>query len=175
MNNIFHATSETYLSIAAANSFKVTHFSKHLREWKFEDVSKLVEFYMTHYKLKGQFGPEHFNVEAMEDHYGRDYVGFTIPYITVVARKDWRQELSDSLLDYLSMQIMVQNFSNWLPNLTFSRGVGARGAGGSSPPRLGGQSPPPPPPPICDIQYYPLTQWNLQIKDNLGPAISPGH
>ena len=86
VNNIFHATSETYLSVAAANSLKVTHFSKHLREWKFEDVSELVEFYMTHYK--GQFGPEHFNVEAMEDHYGRDYVGFTIPYITVVAHKD---------------------------------------------------------------------------------------
>ena len=42
---------------------------------------------MTHF-IKGQLGPEHFNVEAMEDHYGRENVGFTIPYITVVAHKE---------------------------------------------------------------------------------------
>ena len=53
------------------------------------------------------------------------------------------------------------------------RGIGAGGAGGAggdSDWGGGGRAPP-----IFDIQYYPLTQWNLQIKDNLGPATSPGH
>ena len=53
------------------------------------------------------------------------------------------------------------------------RGVGAGGAGGLQPPQYsdwGGRAPP-----IFDIQYYPLTQWNLKIKDNSGPAISLGH
>ena len=86
LNHVHHASSETFLSIAAANNLKVTHFSKHLREWKFENVSKLIEFHMTHYK--GQLGPEHFNVEAMENHYGNGSISFTIPYITVVAYKD---------------------------------------------------------------------------------------
>ena len=44
------------------------------------------------------------------------------------------------------------------------RGVGAGGAGG------GGGAPAPP---IYDIQYYPLTQWNLQIKDNFRGVRDP--
>ena len=91
LNHVHHALSETFLSIAAAkinNRLKVTHFSKHLRELmqKFEDVSKPIEFHMTHYK--GQFGPEHFNLEAIENRYGNGSISFTFPYITVVAHKD---------------------------------------------------------------------------------------
>ena len=39
VNKIYQDSSETFLSLAATNGLKVSHFSKHLREWKFEDVS----------------------------------------------------------------------------------------------------------------------------------------
>lgn len=83
--HVYHASSETYISVAGANNLVVTHFRKHLREWKFENVLQLIEFHMTHYK--GKFGLEHFNIEAMKSRYGNGNFIIIIPYITVVAQK----------------------------------------------------------------------------------------
>lgn len=80
-------TSDEYKSIAAANNFEVTHLSKHLQEWKFDNIAKLIDFYITHYKGQFSIGLEDFNVKAMEKRFGDKGVSIFMPYITVVAQK----------------------------------------------------------------------------------------
>ena len=83
VNDVHIVSSEKIRQLCSTNNFTVTYFHKHLREWVFKDVYKLIEFHMTHYK--GQFDISHFNVEAMKKHYGEGEIIITIPYITVVA------------------------------------------------------------------------------------------
>lgn len=84
VNQVHSYPSDTYTSFAAANGLKVTHISKHMRDWKFDGVAKLVEFYMTHYQTCGS----HFNVEAMKKHHGNGKISIVVPIITVVVQKN---------------------------------------------------------------------------------------
>jgi SAM-dependent methyltransferase len=71
-------------NIISNTGFTTTYFQEHIREWKFEDVSKLVEFYMTHFN---ELGREHYNIEAMKTHYGEGEIIFRMPYTTVILVK----------------------------------------------------------------------------------------
>ena len=85
LEHVHHASSDTFKSLAAGNGLHVTYFSKHLQEWQFENVSKLIEFHMTHYK--GHLSLKQFNLRAMKQHYGEGSISIIIPYITVLTHK----------------------------------------------------------------------------------------
>ena len=71
-----------YLQNLASNNGFVTIYSKeHVREWKFENVYKLIEFHVTHVH---EFSFEHYNVEAMKRHYGEGEIVFKMSYTTAV-------------------------------------------------------------------------------------------
>jgi hypothetical protein len=55
-----------------------------VREWVFEDVYKFIKFYMTHFRCSR----EHFNAEAMKEHYGDDEIVIPITNFTVIATKN---------------------------------------------------------------------------------------
>ena len=78
--------SDIYKDAVSTSNFKIIHFKKHIREWKFDDISKLIEFHMTHHG-RGNFGREHFNADAMKRRYGEGSISFHMPYITVLAVK----------------------------------------------------------------------------------------
>jgi SAM-dependent methyltransferase len=65
------------------NNFVIVKLEKHKVEWAFDNVEKLIEFYMIHHKQKW----ENFNYEAMKHHYGDGGIIITIPYISAVAIK----------------------------------------------------------------------------------------
>ena len=85
IDGVHHVSSNEILRLASVNDFSLTYFKKHFRKWRFEDVNKLIEFHLTHYK--GQFDSSDFNTEAMKEHYGKGKIVFTIPYITVIMNK----------------------------------------------------------------------------------------
>ena len=86
LEHTYPASSEVYKDAATANGFEVVYYRKHLHEWKFDSVFKLVEFYMTHFGQEN-FGIESFNIAAMKEHYGEGSITFNMPYITVLAVK----------------------------------------------------------------------------------------
>lgn len=71
------------LSLLISNNFILKFFKEHLREWKFTDVHKLIEFHMTH--MKGVFDKTHFNIEALKKFYGEEEIIIKVPYITIIA------------------------------------------------------------------------------------------
>ena len=86
MNDVHHISSNEFLHLATTNNFTLMYCKKHLRNWKFKNVNELVEFHVIHYK--GRFNFTHFNIEAMKEHYGDGEFTITIPYITVILKKD---------------------------------------------------------------------------------------
>ena len=83
--NLHHIPSrEDLRDIISENRFQITHMSESIREWRFEDVNKLVEFFRVAFsELDGR----HYNVEAMKRHYGDGEIIFKMPYITAVVVK----------------------------------------------------------------------------------------
>lgn len=70
--------------IISKNGFLKTYNQEHIREWKFEDVSKLIKFYMTHFN---EINRDHYNIEAMKRHYGEREIVFRMPYTTIILVK----------------------------------------------------------------------------------------
>ena len=82
ISGVHHVSSQEFLRLSTANNLSLIYFKKHLRKWQFEDVNRLIEFHMTHYKGRLDFSD--FNVEVMKEHYGDGEIEITVPYITVV-------------------------------------------------------------------------------------------
>ena len=70
---------EELRNIMSVNGFQITYMQEHIREWKFEGVSELIQFLMTHYR---DFGRQHYNAEAMKRRYGDGEIVFKMPYTT---------------------------------------------------------------------------------------------
>lgn len=84
MNKTHVPSTEELHKIISENGFLITYIHEHIREWKFEDVSKLIEFYMTHYN---ETNSDHYNIEAMKRHYGEGEIVFRMPYTTAILIK----------------------------------------------------------------------------------------
>ena len=86
INMVHLPSTNELLNLVIRNKFNLKFFKEHLREWRFANVSKLVEFHMTH--LRGAFDETHFNTEAMQEYYGEGEIVVTMPYVTIIAEKD---------------------------------------------------------------------------------------
>ena len=83
INQVHLPSINELLHLLINNNFNLKFFNEHLREWRFTDVNKLIEFHMTH--LKGVFDETHFNTEAFMKFYGEGDIVVKMPYITVIA------------------------------------------------------------------------------------------
>ena len=77
-------STEDLRDIISENGFQITHMHEIIREWRFESVHKLIEFFRIHFS---KFDGRHYNVEAMKRRYGDGKIIFEIPYITIVLVK----------------------------------------------------------------------------------------
>jgi ubiquinone/menaquinone biosynthesis C-methylase UbiE len=83
--NYVHVPSSIKIEkLLSENNFVIVKLEKLKVQWVFDNVEKLIEFYMTHYKDQKR---ENFKVEAMKHHYGDGRIPITIPHISVVATK----------------------------------------------------------------------------------------
>ncbi len=85
INHTHIPTTNELLNLIINNRFDLKLFKEHLREWRFADVHKYVEFHMTH--LRGVFDKSNFNIEAMRQHYGKGEIVVKMPYITIIAER----------------------------------------------------------------------------------------
>lgn len=85
INQVHLPSANELLNLTIRNNFNLKFFKEHLREWRFADVYKLVEFHMTH--LRGAFDETHFNIEAMKQYYGEEEIVVKMPYITIIAER----------------------------------------------------------------------------------------
>lgn len=79
INTTYIPSTEELQNIIGVTGFQITYMHEHIREWKFEGVSKLIEFLMTHYN---EYGRQHYNAEAMKRRYGDGEIVINIPYTT---------------------------------------------------------------------------------------------
>ena len=80
---LYIPTSEELHQLASNHGF-VTSFTKEgVQIWKYESVSKYVDFLRTH---RHQYGIEHYNVEVMKEYYGEE-VAIKIPYVTEILKR----------------------------------------------------------------------------------------
>lgn len=71
-------------NIIDVSGFQKTHMCEHIREFKFESVAKLIEFFRTTFS---KFDGHHYNVEAMKRRYGDGEIVFKVPCTTVILVK----------------------------------------------------------------------------------------
>ena len=84
INKTYLPSTDDLHDMITVNEFQQTYMNEHIRDWRFESVGKLIEFYMTHFN---EFGRHHYNVEAMKRHYGDGEIIFKMPYTTVILVK----------------------------------------------------------------------------------------
>ena len=78
----FPPTLDELHGLASDNGFETLYSKENIiREWRFENVYRLIEFYRTHWN---KCGVEHYNVEAMKRHYGEEEIVIKMPYTTVL-------------------------------------------------------------------------------------------
>ena len=82
---LFSFTTEEFVGVAATHHFETLHMQEDVREWDFDDVDKLVEYYMTH--AYGRFDRTHFNIPVLQKYYEGRKISFRIPYVTTILRK----------------------------------------------------------------------------------------
>ena len=82
MIEIIHVpTSDELHSLASDNGFVTLYSKETIREYRFNNVYKLIEFYMTHMH---KYSDEHYITEAMKRHYGEEEIVFMMPCTTAV-------------------------------------------------------------------------------------------
>ena len=77
-------STEDIHKLIEANGFQVAYLHEHICEWKFDSVSKLIEFFMTHYS---EYGRHHYNADAMKKQYGDGEIVFKMPCTTAILVK----------------------------------------------------------------------------------------
>ena len=85
MMKIFHsANQDQYEKIASNHRFTVLTSETHVENTKYNNVSEVIEFYMTH--LHGKFDKTHFNAEAMRQKYGEGKFTHTKKIVTCTVK-----------------------------------------------------------------------------------------
>lgn len=86
-SNWYHYTSvDDFKRITSANNFKITHSEMIPVKYSFNGVDDLVKFHMTH--IRGHFGEEEFNLEAIKRHYGVGAFHINYSYLMIMAKLD---------------------------------------------------------------------------------------
>ena len=87
MDQIHPFSPRLITNLATSHGFEIMYLNEHWQKWKFEDIQKLIKFYLTNWKYQGVFAENDFDLGAIEKHFrGREIV-VNIPYITAVAKK----------------------------------------------------------------------------------------
>ena len=75
-----------YLKTASAHNFKMVYSKEGEYKDTFKDASVFIEFYKTH--TNGEFGDEHFNINAIKDHHGEGEIPYSVPTFHCILIKE---------------------------------------------------------------------------------------
>ena len=79
-------SSSEYKQMARQVGFEIVYERDGSRMWEFEDIPKYIEFLQMN--THGMFDKSHFHVDAMEKHFHDKPISFTVPFCTIVCRKN---------------------------------------------------------------------------------------